>query len=59
MSMNRERYVPPAVLRFDYEVDPRVTLALTCKDTNAGSGAVRAGCLQALSSNPCSDITPS
>ena len=59
MSSNRERYVPPAVLRFDYTVDPRVTLAQTCKDTNAGTGPAAPGCRQAVGSASCSDVTPS
>ena len=59
MSDNRERYVPPAVMRFDYQVDPRVTLAQICKDFNAGTGAGAPGCRQNIGSAACSDITPS
>ena len=59
MSDPRELYVPPKVLRFDFTIDPRVTLASTCKDLNAATGAARAGCVAGLSASPCSDISPS
>ena len=58
MSNPRTPYVKPEVLQFEYQVDPRVTLAVTCKDFLSGSGPVVAGCKDTLG-GACQDTPPS
>lgn len=44
MSIIRQPYVKPEVTQFEYQVDPRVTLATSCKDFQVGTGPAASGC---------------
>jgi hypothetical protein len=59
MSSSRETYVRPAVYKFDYQVDARVTLAAPCKDFLSASGPSVGGCRIEVGGPACADITPS
>ena len=59
MSNDRENYVRPAVLRFDFDIDPRVTLAANCKDNQSAVGPARAGCRNGVGGGACSSQSPS
>ncbi len=59
MPNDREKYVKPEVMQFDFTVDPSVTLAQSCKDFQVANGAARSGCRRAASPQPCNNITPS
>jgi hypothetical protein len=44
MQSSREPYVKPEVVQFAYEIDPRVTLAGSCKDFQVATGPAASGC---------------
>ena len=58
MGTRRETYVRPMVIQFDYQVDPRVTLANPCKGTQVATGPTVSGCQEAAG-GPCADTPPS
>jgi len=58
MPSSRQPYVKPEVLQFEYEVDPRVTLAANCKDFQSGVGAAAAGCRTQFG-GACRDVSGS
>ena len=58
MPSRRAPYVKPQVLQFEYKVDPRVTLAFSCKGTQAGSGQFASACEDQFGA-PCSDTAGS
>jgi hypothetical protein len=46
------------VIQFDYQIDPRVTLANPCKGTQVATGPTVSGCQEAAG-GPCADTPPS
>lgn len=58
MASRRQPYVKPEVMQFDYEVDPRVTLARSCKGTQVATGPDFSGCTDGAG-GACADTPPS
>jgi hypothetical protein len=54
MSMKRQPYVRPFVMRLDYSTDNQVSMAGVCKQEGAVSGAIPSSCVGAPENNiPC------
>jgi hypothetical protein len=57
MSMERQPYVRPFVMRLDYSTDNRVSMAQVCKQELALTGPVVAGCQNLIpAGTPCVEI---
>lgn len=56
MSMERQPYVRPFVMRLDYSTDNRVSMAQVCKQEGAVTGPIAGGCQQELLPVPCVEI---
>jgi hypothetical protein len=57
MSMERQPYVRPFVMRLDYSTDNRVSMAQVCKQEGSATGAIPSSCVGAPDTNiPCVEI---